>query len=160
LDVVADDDAPQLLDLLPAAVVGSEAEAVGAEHSAGMDDAAGADLRLRDDGDARAEPRPGADPAARLDDRVRPDRRAVADLGTGGDDGERADGDVGTEPRLRIDRGARVDAAALGRTSAFGPPLRQAGEVEIGVGRDDRRAARRGSVAKRRRDDDASSSRR
>src|SRR5678810_469402 len=49
LGVLADDDAAELLDLLPAAAVGSEAEAVGAEHRAGMDDAERADPGAGDD---------------------------------------------------------------------------------------------------------------
>ena len=114
----------------------------------------------------RTQPRPApaihasavVDPAARVGARVALGAFAVVEAGAViGDDGERADGDVGTEPRLRIDRGARVDAAALGRTSAFGPPLRQAGEVEIGVGSNDRGAASHCGIAHRRRDDHAGS---
>ena len=58
-------------------------------------------------------------------------------------------------PRRRVDDGARMDAGAARRPRARRPPLRQPREVEVGVGGDDRRAARRGRVAQRRADDHA-----
>ena len=57
LDIVADDDAAELLDLLPAALVRREAEAVGAQHHAAVQQAARTDAGAGHQRDRR---QPGA----------------------------------------------------------------------------------------------------
>src|SRR5690606_39983370 len=86
LDVVADHHAAELLDLLPAArLARGEAEAVGADHGAGMDDGALTHLAVVEQRDVRMQARAGAHPAGPSDDgagadpRPRPHHRAGAD---------------------------------------------------------------------------------
>ena len=79
LDVVADAHRAQLLDLLPAALGGREAEAVGADDRAAVQDAARADAAALADHHLRRQPRVLADHGMRADVAVRPDHHAAAD---------------------------------------------------------------------------------
>jgi hypothetical protein len=65
LDVVADVHRPELLDLDPRAVVRCQTEAVGADHHAGMEQAALADMAILADGHTRLEHGVGTDAGAR-----------------------------------------------------------------------------------------------
>src|SRR6185369_12927616 len=88
LDVVTDAHRAELLDLFPAAAaVRREAEAVGADHGPGMNDAALADQAAFAHADTRLQHRGGADPRAALDHAQRPDARAGIDHRVGVDDG-------------------------------------------------------------------------
>ena len=92
LDVVFDDDAADLRDLLVRAVgVAREAEAVAADHRAVLHDHAVAELHALADRHARMQDAVVADAGVRTDDDVGVDDRAGADPGARLDDGERAD---------------------------------------------------------------------
>ena len=77
LDVVADAHRAELLDLLPAALVGREAEAVGTDDRAAMQDAARADAAALADHHLRRQPRVLADHRVGADMALRPDDRAA-----------------------------------------------------------------------------------
>src|SRR3954463_7438175 len=81
LDIVTDHHAPDLRDLDPSALVGGEAEAVGADYGAGVHD----------------DPRP--EHAVRIDDRSRIQAAIVADARALPDHALRADRDTGAESR-------------------------------------------------------------
>src|SRR5690606_21377919 len=135
LDVVADQDAAELRHLDPAAVreILGEAEAVRADHGAGMHDAAAPDANVVEDADARGEPRAGADHdtlaerragaddrgitnrAARADRRVRAARCARSDVGIRG----HGRGRVHPRPR-RARRVQHAGDAGVGRVGVGG----------------------------------------
>ena len=145
LDVVADDDRAELLDLLPAAAVRREAEAVGADarRRNGRCSARRSSCPRRAS-TRGAEPGRRADAAAGADDGVRADasrRRRSARRPRSTANG--ADRDVGAERALGSITALGWMPRGAARPRALGPPLRQAGEVEVGIVRDDRRAARR-----------------
>ena len=108
LDVVADAHRAELLDLDPGALVRREAEAVGADHHAGMQQAARADDAVLAHGHARLEHGAGADARAALDH------------------AQRADARRGIDHCLRIDHGAGMDARALRPGVGALPELGQA----------------------------------
>src|SRR3954465_9844884 len=95
LDVVADAHRADLRDLHPAPTVVGDAEAVGADHHAGMHD------------DALAEG------AAIVDDDARIEAAVVADLDVVADDATGADGDPRTELRALRHDGAWVHPGRL-----------------------------------------------
>jgi hypothetical protein len=137
LDVVADAHRAQLLDLHPRALVRRQAEAVGADHHAGMQQAALADHAVLADRHARLEDRAGADACAPLHHAQGADARGGIHTGFGMDD-----------------RGG-MDAIGLGTRMVRLPELRQASEIEIRVGGDDECTARRRRLAHGGRNDHA-----
>mmetsp|Transcript_13957 Transcript_13957/g.38065 ORF Transcript_13957/g.38065 Transcript_13957/m.38065 type:complete len:520 (-) Transcript_13957:4331-5890(-) len=155
LDIVADADRAELLDLDVAVLAGREAEAVRADDHAAVHDAAHADAAALAEHHTGRQPGAGPHPRAALDDAMGADACTVTDDGTGLDDRERADLDALPQRRLgRHDR-ARMHARVGGRARAGGPPLGQAREVEVGVGRDDGCAACGCHLGQRGRNDDA-----
>ena len=103
LAVVADQHAAVLRHLDPAAGVHRQAETVGAEHRAGMDQHALAEADAPDQGDARDQFAAFADLAVLADHAARADRGAGVDARAG------ADGDERTDMRARIDFGVGSD---------------------------------------------------
>src|SRR5215470_190013 len=91
LDIVLDDDAPDLGNLMGSARPAHKAEAVLSDGAAGVDDDAIADQRMHDRG-ARPDGAIAADAHVLADDRARADDGATADLGTGPDHGGRING--------------------------------------------------------------------
>src|SRR5664280_672368 len=106
LDVVLDDDAPDLRHLEVAGAAHNEAEAILADLAARMDDDPVADQRVGDH-------RPAADraiapyPYLGSDHRRRPDDAAAADFGARSNYRARFDGDAAFQPRARMHMGAR-----------------------------------------------------
>ncbi len=154
LDVVADDDPAELRNLDPAALVRREAEAVGTDDGAGMDQRAFADRAVLVDADVGHQPGIGADAAAPPDHDTRAehhplaDHRARFDHAAGGDAGPVADPDIVGDARGRIDaRGRRIGAQPFG-----GDPLGEPRIGGIGVGDHQRGAAGRQSVGQLGRD--------
>ena len=156
LHVVADAHGPQLLDLHVAVLAARrEAEAVGANDGAAVDDAAGTDHALERQGHARMQPSASADARRTPDEALCPDFRTVVDLRAGLDDRQRADADTSAEPCAGIDHRARVHPGDRCGPDASRPPLGQAREIEIGIGRNDRRTAGHRFVTQGRRHDHA-----
>ncbi len=122
LDIVLDDDAAGLRNLLMALRTWQIAETVLADAGAGMDDHAIADQRMQDRG-AGTDRAAAPDADIRTDNRAGRDQRAGADFGARSDDRHRIDGDAGFEARgwmhLRR-RGARpvVPNSDDGRSAA------------------------------------------
>src|SRR3954463_2086654 len=119
LDVVADAHRADLRDLHPAPTVVGDAEAVGADHHAGMHD------------DALAEG------AASVDDDARIEAAVVADLDVVADDATGADGDPRTELRALRHDGAWVHPGRLADGGI--EKLRNAREIKVRIFRDDAR---------------------
>lgn len=101
--VVAELDGADLRELLVGAVDFDEAEAVGSEDDAGVEDGAGADGDAIVDGDA------GVEEAVGADDGVVPDGAAGADGGVGADDGAFADDGVGADVDVFAELGGAGD---------------------------------------------------
>jgi len=160
LDVVTDHHAADLRDLDPAAVVVGEAEAVPADHRAGLHQHARTELHRVAQGHvgqqaaARADLHVVAEHAPRAEDAARADPAALAD----GD--QRADADVLAELAARGHHRGRVDAGRgrrerveqLGGACVGGVGIRaeqQRGRAVAGVGlaQDHRRRAGTGQVA-------------
>ena len=92
-----------------------------------------APMDVRDEGDARAEPRRRADAAAAADDGVRADARAVADDGVGLDHREGADA---TSAPRRADGSIAALAWIVGAASAAcARPTTASGGRSRGTGR-------------------------
>jgi hypothetical protein len=115
LDIVANGDATDLRELVPDAVYGDKAEAVGADDGAGVDGGASADGDLVVDGDAWVEQGIGANGDVIADARAGADDRVVANGGAIADGDVGSDGDIGAEGGRGGDDGRGVDAG-LGRT--------------------------------------------
>ncbi len=130
-----------MLDALPAALGRRDAEAVGADHGAALDDAALAHAAAGRDRHARMQQGVGAHVRIGADDAVRPDLRAVADHRAALDHHERSHHRARRDGGLAIDEGGRVDVGRGRRPQALRPPLRQAGEVQVGIVGDDELAA-------------------
>src|SRR5437867_1900662 len=108
LHVVADAHGAELLDLLPVALRGREAEAVGADHDARVQDAALTDHAALGEGDAADEAAERANARVAANDAVRADHGAALDHRTGLDDGQRADRGTRIDLRPRVDHRTRV----------------------------------------------------
>ena len=133
LHVVADDHVPEVLDLLPAAVLARRvAEAVVADDAARVQDHPVADDHPREDLHARIDDAVLADLAViadghiLVDDRVVPDHRAAADAG------ERAQPDPLPELRGAVPGGPEA-AVALRLLRLVLDILQQLGDGRIGV---------------------------
>ena len=155
LDVVADGDVAELLDLYVAVLAGCQAKAIRTDDHAAVHQPASPYAAAIAQHDPGRQARVGAHLGAALDDAVRADAGPVTDDGAGLDDGQRADGHIPPERRLRRHDGAGMHAHVGRRAGAGGPPLREAGEVQIRVGRDDGGTPRRSSLGLGRRHDDA-----
>lgn len=130
LAVVADDHATQLRHFQPLAAIHGQAEAVGANDRAWMDQHARADPHAGDQGNPGNQMRAGSDMAILADAAMRTDHCAGADAGTGGDGHQCTDMGAGIHFGVDIDHGTRVDTGQPRR-----PWLEQRGDTrEIGVG--------------------------
>ena len=109
LHAIANNDATQLRDLHPVAAIVGVAEAIRADHRAGLDQAILADLNLMVNGHIGPQTRAGTyfrifpNEAACADDHV------ITQHYPGFDNGVGADGNVATQLRRRIDNRARRD---------------------------------------------------
>ena len=113
LDVVLDDHAADLRDLAVRASVEGIAEAVTADHRAGVHDDATAEMHALAQHDPRVQHAPlphldaGADVGERMDPNVRADDGAGADHREGADRRARIDARIARHDRGWIDAGAR-----------------------------------------------------
>src|SRR5271165_3414329 len=112
LDVVLNDDAPDLWDLLMSFRTGKITETVLADARARMDDDAVADQRA-EDRNIGADGAVAPDADVRADDGAGTDQRARADLGARPDHGKRVDGHGRLEARGRMHLRARRAALRL-----------------------------------------------
>src|SRR5690242_8585373 len=114
-DEIADLDAPDLRELLIASFVHHEAETVGADDAAGVQNDVAADVHIVVNGDVwmknavAADLDPPSDRAARADPAISLDARALADANV------RADFDTLADFRVRADRRRGVDARPVRR---------------------------------------------
>jgi hypothetical protein len=151
--------APSCSILTQRALAGREAEAVGADDRATVQDAA----RTHHAGIAQrhAGRQPGAiaHHCARADVAMRADDCTGADACAGAHVGQGADRRAGVHLRPGLHHGTGVDAGGGRLAGAGGPPLGEPGKVQVGVGRDDGRATRQGQVLLGRRHHHAGSGR-
>ena len=119
LDVVADPHRADLGNLDPAPAVLRDAEAVGADDGAGMDDGPRPDAATGVDHDPGVQAAVLADLHALADGAARPDRHPLP------------------QPRVRRDAGRRMDPGRLQHDRV--EELRDAREVGVGIVRDDAR---------------------
>ena len=121
LDVVADHHGAQLLDLFPAAIDRREAETVGADHHAAVQDAARTDRATVAESRVRMQAGVFADARLGTDVRLCTDDRRRADLRAGAHEGQRTDVrgcgdscrgvDDGTGVHASVERRARDGAS-------------------------------------------------
>src|SRR4029077_18985279 len=115
LDVIADEDAPELRDFHPALCVLREAETVAADHGARRDDAAFADYAALPDPDVPDQSSTGTDLGLTPDIRASTDLHLLTDDGARFHYGARSDMRTRRNTRLRVHHSARIDAGSRWR---------------------------------------------
>src|SRR6185437_9485833 len=108
--IVADAHAAELRHLDPAVAVACQAETIGAQHRAGMDQYALAERHARHQRDLRGEARLRADDAIRADDAMRTEYRACFDARARFDHATGTDARAGVDACIRGDDRRRVNA--------------------------------------------------
>ena len=139
--IVADADRAELFDLVPAALHGRKAKAVGANDHATVQDTAITQDAVVANGDVGRQACVGTDAGASPDDGMGANFNAIAQHGIGLNHGQGTNGDALPQHGAGIDHGRRMDATRPLGPELPGPPLGQPGKIQVGVVRDDGRTA-------------------
>src|SRR3569623_216717 len=141
LDIVADQHAADLRELLPAAVVRRKTEAVRADHAARVQDGTIPHFAAVIQRDVGVQQTVVADAGMVADNAVGADNRACAHHGAGADHRAGANAGVGGYPGVYGNRRRGMDAR--GRARRRVQQGRNAREIQVRVGRKDARQRRR-----------------